>query len=133
MRQLVSRFIFLHFLLIQLDPYNLAIVFVSHIIPHARVKVEEFHGEGAQHNLVEILRCELVLKVDARGLGLDLGFLLLFVLLLAGCGSGGLGAPIFVSAGLSLLSLVVLLVLKDIGEAHSRHVGIIGCLVIVRE
>ena len=133
MRQFVCRLIVLHALLIQLDPYNLAIVFVSHIIPHAWVKVEEFHGESAQHNFVEILRCELVLKVDARCLGLDLGFLLLFVLLLAGCRSGGLAAPIFVcSAGLSLLSLVVLLVLKDVGEAHSGHVGIIGCLVIVR-
>jgi hypothetical protein len=111
MRQLVSRFIFLHFLFIQLYPNNLAIVFVSHIISHARVKVEELHGEGAQHNFVEILRCELVLKVDARCLGLDLGFLLLFVLLFGGCRSGGLGTPIFVSAGLSLLSLVVLLVL----------------------
>jgi hypothetical protein len=133
MRQLVSRLIFLHFLFIQLYPYNLAIVFVSHVVSHARVKVEELHGEGAQHNFVEILRCELVLKIDARGLGLYLGFLLLFVLLLGGCRSGGLGSPIFVSAGLSLLSLVVLLVLKDVGEAHSRHVSIIGCLVVVRE
>jgi hypothetical protein len=133
MRQLVSWLIFLHFLFIQLDPYNLAIVFVRHIIPHARVKVKELHGKGAQHNFVEILRCELVLKVDARCLGLDLGFLLLFVLLLGGCRSGGLGTPIFVIAGLCLLSLVVLLVLKDVGKAHSGHVGIIGCLVVVRE
>jgi hypothetical protein len=133
MRQLVSRLIFLHFLFIQLYPNNLAIVFVSHVIPHARVKVKELHGKGAKHNFVEILRCELVLKVDARCLGLYLGLLLLFFLLLGGCRPGCLGSPIFVSAGLSLLSLVVLLVLKDVGEAHSRHVGIIGCLVVVRE